>query len=252
MAEKVKISVVILAAGQGKRMNNPDLPKVLVNLDNKPLLGYVLDEIEPLAPVITVIIIGHQKELVRDYCNSFYEDIEFAIQQRQLGTGHAVAQAQENLVNFNGDVLILAGDVPLLTTDTLNKFIDLHESNNSQLSVLSAIAPNPTGYGRIVRSENGDFTKITEHKDASEEILKIDEINSGIFLVNSELLFSLLAEVGNSNAQAEYYLTDIVQLAVLRNIKVYAFNCAEFDELQGVNSPEDLEKAALALNRLKN
>lgn len=252
MAEKVNISVIILAAGQGKRMKNPELPKVLVNLENKPLLGYVINAINPLGAENIVIIIGHQREKVRDYCNRFYENIEFAIQDQQLGTGHAVNQAKDILDNFKGNVLILAGDVPLLTTNTLLKFIGLHKQHNSKLSVLSAIAPNPTGYGRIVRTDNGDFRAITEHKDASEEILKIDEINSGIFLVDSQLLFRLLSEVGNNNAQGEYYLTDIVQQAARKQIGVFAFNCAEFDELQGVNSPEDLEKAALALDKLNN
>lgn len=248
MEEKSNISVIILAAGQGKRMNNPDLPKVLVNLGDKPMLSYVLDSVNDLNPDQIIIVIGHKREKVRDFCNRFYENISFAIQEQQLGTGHAVDQAREYLHNFTGDVLILAGDVPLLKSDTLNKFIDLHVKSYSQLSVLSTIATNPKGYGRIVRNSTGLFIKITEHKDADTEVLKIHEINSGIFLVNSRILFDLLSKIDNKNAQGEYYLTDIVDLAVASGINVNAFNCAEYDELQGINSPEDLEKAELALN----
>lgn len=250
MQQSTDLSVIILAAGQGKRMKNPDLPKVLVNLAEKPLLGHVLDKVQELKPTKTVIIIGHKREKIRDFCNRHYNWVEFAIQEEQLGTGHAVDQAAENLSDFAGDVLILAGDVPLLTSETLQKFSKLHSDNESKLSVLSTTAPDPTGYGRIVRDENGSFANITEHKDADEEIRKIDEINSGIFLVDSELLFKSLSQVNNQNAQGEYYLTDIVDIVRNQGIDVFAFNAADFDELQGVNSPEDLEKAEITYKRL--
>jgi lactoylglutathione lyase len=243
MEAQIKTAVVILAAGQGKRMKNPDLPKVLVSLAEKPLLGHVLDKVESLDPDKTIIVIGHKREKVRDFCNRHYEWCEFAIQEEQLGTGHAVDQARDELLDFDGNVLILAGDVPLLTFETISKFIQHHKDNNSVLSVLSTSAPDPTGYGRIVRNENGDFINITEHKDATDEIRKINEINSGVFLVDSKILFTSLSEVNNENAQGEYYLTDIVDIVRNKDMQVHAFNVADFDELQGVNSPEDLKKA---------
>ena len=251
MQQQTDIAVVILAAGQGKRMKNPELPKVLVSLNDKPLLGYVLDSVKQLEPSKTVIIIGHKREKVRDFCNRHYSNIEFAIQEEQLGTGHAVDQARENLADFSGDVLILAGDVPLLTYNTLLKFSELHNNAASKLSVMTTTAPDPKGYGRIVRDADNNFMRITEHKDADEATLKIDEINSGVFLADAKILFDALAKLSNNNAQGEYYLTDIIEIAREEGIIVNAFNCAAYEELQGVNSPEDLDRAEKAYNRLK-
>ena len=163
MQQQTDIAVVILAAGQGKRMKNPELPKVLVSLNDKPLLGYVLDSVKKLEPSKTVIIIGHKREKVRDFCNRHYSNIEFAIQEEQLGTGHAVDQARENLADFSGDVLILAGDVPLLTYNTLLKFSELHNNAASKLSVMTTTAPDPKGYGRIVRDADNNFMRILIH-----------------------------------------------------------------------------------------
>lgn len=236
-----KLSVIVLAAGQGKRMKNPELPKVMVELAGKPLLAYVLDAVDEIKPEKTVLVIGHKKEkIIEAYKNK--EGIEFAVQEEQLGTGHAVMSAQENLRDFSGMTLILLGDVPLLKASTLKKFIDGHLENNAKLSVMSAIAPDPTGYGRIVRDENNDFIKITEHKDATDEIRKIDEINSGIFLVDNQKLFASLDRINNTNAQKEYYLTDIVEIMRNDGDKLSAVAAAEYNELRGINSPENLKE----------
>lgn len=169
-----KTSIVILAAGKGKRMNNPDYPKVLAEINEKPLIYYVLSQINNLEIDKTVVVVGHKSELVIDYINnSEFKNIEFAFQNEQLGTGHAVMQAQDNFQNYDREILILAGDVPLLKAETLRKFINLHNEVNSDVSVLSTIAPNPSGYGRIVRDCDNNFLKIVEHKDASEEIKKL-------------------------------------------------------------------------------
>lgn len=239
-----KLSVVILAAGEGKRMKNPNLPKVLAPLKSKPLIGHVLHTALELSPEKIVLIIGHLKEAVIDYIKGMEsKTIEYAVQERQLGTGHAVAQAEHALTNYEGNVLILCGDVPLLSQKTLRRFIEEHAQANSDLSVLSADAPDPKGYGRIVRNDNGDFIKITEEKDASDQEKKITEFNSGVFFVKSGLLFDALRQVSNDNAQGEYYLTDIVDIARNRGNSTHAFKLADFDELQGVNSPEDLKRA---------
>ena len=142
------ISVVILAAGKGKRMNNPDLPKVLAELNGKPLIQYVLNQIEQIYPEKVVTIVGHQKEQVVKFIENLnLPNHTFAEQIEQLGTGHAVIQTQDELKDFKGDVLILCGDVPLLQFHTLNHFISIHQETNSDLSVLSAITINPYGYG---------------------------------------------------------------------------------------------------------
>ena len=243
MNEKRAISVVILAAGQGKRMNNPDLPKVLTELGNTPLISYVIKLSQKLDAKQIVAIIGHKKELVEKYLSDEFPSVEYAYQLMQLGTGHAVMQSAPKIEDFNGDVLILCGDVTLLREKTLENFIAKHQESNSDLSVLTSISESPTGYGRIVRNADKVFYKITEEKDASDEVKQIKEINSGIFLVNSKLLFDALGKISNTNAQGEYYLTDIVEVFVNENRKCSGFAGVSFDEMQGINSPEDLLRA---------
>jgi bifunctional UDP-N-acetylglucosamine pyrophosphorylase/glucosamine-1-phosphate N-acetyltransferase len=245
-----EIAALILAAGKGKRMRRDDIPKVLVPLADKPLLEHVINTVKRISVEKIVIIVGHRKEKVIEYFSGISNKIEFAHQDEQLGTGHAVMMAKDNLIDFKGDVLILAGDVPLLTTDTIESFINEHHKNKSQISVLSTTAANPTGYGRIVRDEKGSFIRITEEKDANDEIRKIDEINSGIFLVDSIKLFEYLSQLSNDNAQKEYYLTDIIEIAKKKNTNVFAFNLAKYEELQGINSPEDLKKAEEVYNNI--
>lgn len=242
--KKKSLAVVILAAGQGKRMKNPKLPKVLVPLSGKPLLEYVLEQVVQLTPDKTVIIVGHQKEQVKEFVlKKRYTNTYFAEQSEQLGTGHAVAQTEETLKDFKGDILILCGDVPLLTSESLKKFINAHYYDNSDLSVLSTMTANPTGYGRIVRDIKGNFIKITEEKDCLESERTIKEINSGVYMVRARKLYSALEQVSNNNAQGEYYLTDIVSIIREENNRVQAVAAAEFDELLGVNSLDDLEAA---------
>lgn len=244
-----KIAILILAAGKGKRMKS-DLPKVLAKLADKPLIQHVIETTQHVSPDKTILIVGHKKEDVISFVDSLnLANIEYAVQSEQLGTGHAVMMAEDNLKEFDGEVLILAGDVPLLSTSTINNFIKIHNDNEAIVSVLSTIAPEPTGYGRIVRDDNGNFTKITEEKDADEKIKKIDEINSGIFLVNSKKLFDSLHKIENNNAQKEYYLTDIIEILKNQNIPVYAHNLAKFDELQGINSQDDLKRAEMIYNK---
>lgn len=240
-----KLSVLILAAGKGTRMNNPNIPKVLAELNGKPLIAYVLETSSKIQPESVNVIVGYHKEQVVEYINSLdYTNIQYVEQNEQLGTGHAVVQAKHLYEGIDSGVLILSGDVPLLTADSLTRFIEQHNANDATLSVLSAETENPTGYGRIVRDDNGEFVRIVEEKDASDAIKAIKEINSGIYYVNSDILFESLDKVRNTNAQAEYYLTDIVEIIKTSNMKVSATLSATFEEIQGINTTEQLEKLA--------
>lgn len=244
------ISVVILAAGKGKRMNNPNLPKVLAPLRGKTLLYYVLQSAIMIGSESTAVIVGHQKEMVIDYCKSLdIDNIEFAEQKEQLGTGHAVAQAKSIFENYEGNILILCGDVPLLRASTLSNFIREHNKIQSSVSVLTAKASNPFGYGRIIRDYNGNFIKITEEKDADEIQKTVDEINSGVYCIDSKDLFLSLDSISNNNSQGEYYLTDIIEILRNQGKKASGFCIAEFDELQGVNSPEQLANIDLDFDK---
>ena len=248
----MKLTVAILAAGKGTRMNVPDLPKVLVPMNDKPLLEYVLETIENLNSSKTVVILGHEKEKVKQFISqNNFSNIETVLQEPQLGTGHAVDQTRNELKDSNSDVMILCGDVPLLTLDTLNSFIEYHNVNESSLTVLSAIAPNPMGYGRIIRDQARNFVRIVEQKDANEEEKAVNEINSGTYLVKSDLLFSALERVNNSNSQGEYYLTDIVEIIKNDGFKVMAYPTSNIDEIQGINSIEDLKIAEEKINSSK-
>ncbi len=236
-------AVVILAAGKGKRMKDPEMPKVLVELAGKPLLGYVLEQAVKLNPEKIVVVVGHGKEKVIDYVNSFeLDNVDFVEQEHQLGTGHATMQAGPKVCGYEGETLVLCGDVPFLSAETLQNFISQHREDDSDVSVLTATAPDPAGYGRILRDDNGSFQAIVEDKDAAEEQKNIDEINSGVFFVKTNLLFASLKSVSNNNAQQEYYLTDIVDI-LKEDSSVNAYKAASFDELMGVNSPDQLKEA---------
>lgn len=239
------LNVVILAAGKGKRMNNPDLPKVLNKINDKPLIYYVITTAHKLNANQIVVVIGHQGELVKDYIKSVFDSnkIIFVIQEQQLGTGHAVLVTEQNIDKTNSYTLILAGDVPNISAKTLNEFIEKSIINQNDISVLSSNADNPYGYGRIIRNNNNHIIKIQEHKDCNEQELSIKEINSGILLAKTNILFKLLNLIKPNNNQNEYYLTDIVELGIINNLKVDAYGIANFNEIQGINTIEELKKA---------
>jgi UDP-N-acetylglucosamine diphosphorylase/glucosamine-1-phosphate N-acetyltransferase len=243
-----EIAVVILAAGKGTRMAHDTLPKVLVSLCGKPLLDYVLETTQSIQPAKIIAVVGYLKDKIFDFCETNYPNVQFAIQEHQLGTGHAISQAEGLLNNFSGDVLILAGDVPLISNNTIEKFIIAHTLDGNTLSVLSTKTDNPFGYGRIVRDNDSSFLKIVEQKDANDTEKAITEINSGVYLVKSDKLFYALRQLKNNNSQGEFYLTDIVQILRNESYKTSAYCLAEFAELQGINSQEDLSKVEAFLN----
>ena len=242
----MKLATVILAAGKGKRMKDPDKSKVMYELSGKPLIEYVVELALKIDSGKVVIIVGHQKESVIDFINKKFanelDKIKFAHQDEQLGTGHAIMQTSEELDNINGDVLILSGDVPLLRYDTLEKFISFHFDNKFKASLLSAIFEDPFGYGRIIRDADGKFIGIKEENDSDTNEKKIKEINSGIYLVESEDLFNALKTLRTDNAQGEYYLTDIFKFFKNNNSNIGAVPVENNIEIEGINTVEQLQE----------
>lgn len=235
------LAVVILAAGKGTRMKSLEKPKVMFPVAGKPMIGHVIEQANALSPEKIICITGYLREQVEEFCQKeFGNQVSFALQAEQLGTGHAVSQTAPLLDTFEGNVLILSGDVPLLTPNTLKSFVEFHQNHNSTCSVLSVVAENPFGYGRIIRDANGNFTKITEQKDASPEEALVNEVNSGIYIVSANELFKALSLVQNTNSQGEYYLTDIISILRHQGKTVTAWICPNFDEVQGVNTIEQL------------
>lgn len=221
-----------------------DLPKVFHDLGGQPMLAYVIETVKKLNPAKILIVVGHKKELIIDYFKD--SKVEFVVQTEQLGTGHAVMQAKDSLQNFDGNVLVLAGDVPLLSLQTLQDLVKFHGQHKAAVTDLTAELPDAGSYGRIIREADGELVKIVEKKDASAEELKIKEFNSGTFCFDKKALFEALAEVKAENAQKEYYLTDTVEICKNKGLPVYAFKTNNASEVLGVNTKEQL----LELERL--
>ncbi|PYC29468.1 bifunctional N-acetylglucosamine-1-phosphate uridyltransferase/glucosamine-1-phosphate acetyltransferase [Aquipseudomonas alcaligenes] len=224
----MSLDIVILAAGQGTRMRSA-LPKVLHPVAGKPMLGHVIDTARQLAPRKIHVVIGHGAELVRERLAA--DDIQFVLQAEQLGTGHAVAQA---LPALSADkVLILYGDVPLTRVETLARLLE--QAGDNQLGLLTVNLADPTGYGRIIRNEAGVVQAIVEHKDASEAQRAIREGNTGILAVPGKRLGDWLGRLSNSNAQGEYYLTDVIAMAVADGLIVATETAQDEMEVLGAN-----------------
>ena len=227
------VNVVILAAGQGKRMRSA-LPKVLHALAGKSLLDHVIAAARALGPARICVVYGHGGEQVRNAQRA--DDLLFVKQEPQLGTGHALQQALPH-VDLRLDTLVLFGDVPLLSPQTLSGLI---EGRAGRLRVLTAVLDNPHGYGRIVRNAAGAITGIVEERDASARQRRIREINTGVMLLPGKRLAAWLAKLSNRNAQGEYYLTDVVALALKDRVKVESSAAADPSEILGVNSMQQL------------
>ncbi|HIC96498.1 TPA: bifunctional N-acetylglucosamine-1-phosphate uridyltransferase/glucosamine-1-phosphate acetyltransferase [Candidatus Bipolaricaulota bacterium] len=243
------MSLLILAAGKGKRMRSAKV-KVLHELCGRPLLEYLLEAVAPLEAVRTVVVIGHQGERVRERFEG--RGLTFVEQREQLGTGHAALQAYPILADRGGEILILPGDLPLLRGDLLQEFLLFHRGHRGRLSLLTMELEDPQGYGRIVRDPQGDILRIVEEKDATEEERSIREVNSGIYLVrNDELLWEALRGLEAANLQGEYYLPDIISSYRARGERVRALMAADGEELLGINSRADLLRAEAILQRRK-
>jgi UDP-N-acetylglucosamine pyrophosphorylase len=238
-----------MAAGKGTRMKS-DLAKVLHQIHNRPMVHFVIDQARKVGSEKIILIIGHQKEEVRVACNNM--QVDFVVQEPQLGTGHAVMMAGDFLFTYTGDVLVLSGDVPLLTTDTIHHLVETHQQNNAIATLLTSELDDPTGYGRVIRDHTGRVIKIVEQKDARPEELKIKEINVGIYMFKPKELYLTLKQINNNNAQGEYYLPDVVKLYVDRGEKVVAQLTANFNETRGINTVEQLQEAETILSQRSN
>ena len=223
-------------------MQDPTKPKVLYPIAGEPMLGHVLLTCKTLESQRTIVIIGYGRDQVAEYLTQKFPSVQIAVQEEQLGTGHAIQQTEGALQGFDGDVLILSGDVPLLSRKTIDNLLEVHRTQNARATVLAVRMDDPSGYGRIVRTSGGNLDKIVEDKDATESVRAIKEINSGIYVFDIGTLFSVLKHVDRKNAQGEYYLTDTFALIIAQfgHASVAVAITEDQLEVSGVNTKEQL------------
>lgn len=236
-----KLGVIILAAGKGTRMKSK-MPKVLFKIAGKPMLFYPISVAKKLRTQKIVVVVGYEKEQIINEMNGV-KGIRFVTQKEQLGTGNAVLSAEKEFRNFRASILILSGDIPLVTVETLKKFIEKHQRSGATVSLISTNVDNPYGYGRIIRDESGRPWEIVEEVDAAASEKAINEINAGIYLVDSDFLFRALKNLSRSNKQGEYYLPQIVSHAYAKGRKIDVFAINEMDDVFGVNNRLELSDA---------
>lgn len=243
------IKSIILAAGKGTRMKS-EKSKVLHKIFDTTLLGYVLNAVNETDIIEeSIVIVGHQAEEVSNFVSTNYQNAKTILQSKQLGTGHAVSMACKDLENFDGEVIILCGDTPLITAKTIKDFIKYHKSNHSDITVMSAIFDNPTNYGRIIRNLDKTLKAIIEEKDATIEEKAIQEVNAGIYCINWQKVKQAFCELKSNNSQGEYYLTDIIAWGVKKQLHVNAYTLKENSEILGINSKVQLAEASKILNQ---
>ncbi|KPA19234.1 bifunctional N-acetylglucosamine-1-phosphate uridyltransferase/glucosamine-1-phosphate acetyltransferase [Candidatus Magnetomorum sp. HK-1] len=234
------ISIIILAAGKGKRMKSSKA-KVLHDICEKPMILYVLDAAKKVTSNI-VIVVGHQAAEVKKIIEKKYTDVLFAIQKEQLGTGHAVQCALPLVSSEIEDIVVLCGDVPLISSQKVNDLIYLHKKEENDVTVMAVEQENPYGYGRIVLDKNGYIEKIVEEADATDEQKKIKNVNSGIYCISCSMMNDVLTDITNNNAQKEFYLTDIVPIGIEKNYKIGVMLNQDADDVLGINTIEQLQK----------
>jgi bifunctional UDP-N-acetylglucosamine pyrophosphorylase/glucosamine-1-phosphate N-acetyltransferase len=238
---------VILAAGKGTRMKST-LPKVLHTLNGKSMIEHVLDSACASGINRITVVVGYGKDLVIDCVNSWTKnlnqqvEISFSLQEEQKGTGHAVMVAEENLKNSAKYVVVLLGDVPLLKSETIKETMHYMINKNCDALVMSTILENATGYGRIIRDQYQQITSIREEKDATETEKKIQEINTGLFIFNNDVLWNYMSKLESKNSQNEYYLTDLIEIIQKDHNKVEAFLCNDMNQFRGVNEVSTLQQ----------
>ena len=239
---------VILAAGMGTRMKSK-MPKVLHTVCGKPLSKWVIDASKAAGADKVCAVVGHKAETVKEVLGNV---CEFALQAEQKGTGHAVMQAIDVIKNSKGEVVILNGDTPLITAETINKAIEYHKNNGNQATVITAILDDATGYGRIVRDNDGSVLKIVEQKDASKEEKKINEVNSGMYVFDAQSLVYALDKITPNNAQGEYYLTDTLEILLSAGKKIGGYAISDNDEIRGINDRVQLNEAEKIMQKRIN
>lgn len=241
------VTVIVLAAGGGTRMKSKTM-KVLHPVAGRSMIGHVLKAVQALEPEKIVAVVGHQREQVGPHIASIVPDVVLAVQETQDGTGHAVRVAVEAAGATTGTVLVSAGDTPMLQGESLREFVAEHQASGRAVSILSGHVPNPFGYGRIVRDAAGSVTAIVEEKDASDEQRRIDEINSGILAFDAAFLVGALPRLTNDNANAEYYLTDTVKIALADGLGVGAHPVSDVSQTEGANDRAQLSELGRAMN----
>lgn len=248
------IFAVVLAAGQGTRMKSK-LYKVLHPVCGKPMVEHVIDHISSLNVERVVTVVGHGAELVKETLGN---KSEYVLQEEQLGTAHAVQQAEPILSGLSGTTLVICGDTPLIRPETMQALLDQHASQNAKATILTAVTDDPTGYGRILRDEHGQVSQIVEQKDATSEQQLVKEINTGTYCFDNEALFEALKLVKNENAQGEFYLPDVIEILQKQGETVAAYVTENFDETLGVNDrfalsqAEELMRARINERHMRN
>jgi bifunctional UDP-N-acetylglucosamine pyrophosphorylase/glucosamine-1-phosphate N-acetyltransferase len=245
------LSVIILAAGKGKRMKS-ETPKVLHKLCGKPMIYYILKQVQSLDPKNIFIVIGHKKEDVRKYIADDFPSVKTVDQDKQAGTAHAVMMAARYFDEMGSNILVLSGDSPLITSQTLRSLTKLRQKEDLSVSILTSIADNPHGYGRIIKDKQGKVLKIVEEKDASQEEKKIDEVNSSIYCFKKDLLVENINDIGTGNSQGEHYLTDIVEMFIDKGEKVETYIAPDHFEASGINDRVQLASAEEILQQRIN
>ncbi len=236
---------IILAGGEGKRMKS-DKPKTLSEVLGKPMLWWVMSALKKAGIDDICVVKGFKKECIEEYLSTLDFEVESVFQAERLGTGHAVMMAKDFLASHDGNVVILNGDAPFMTAETIEKSLEQHIASGAAATVISARVDDPTGYGRIVRDDSGNLKAIVEHKDADEATRAIDEVNSGGYWFDCQLLLSVLDRIKSDNAAGEYYLPDAIALLLSDGKTVGAYTAECSDAVLGANDPAQLEE----LNRI--
>ncbi|MFC4558553.1 bifunctional UDP-N-acetylglucosamine diphosphorylase/glucosamine-1-phosphate N-acetyltransferase GlmU [Virgibacillus kekensis] len=239
---------IILAAGQGTRMKSK-LYKVLHPVLGRPMVQHVMEQLKAVQLNEMVTVVGHGAEKVAEHIG---DQSKLVIQEEQLGTGHAVIQAEELLKDKEGTTIVVCGDTPLIKGETYQALFEDHEKTGAKATILTAKAPNPTGYGRVIRNAENEVERIVEHKDANEAELLVEEINTGTYCFDNKALFSALQQVSNDNAQGEYYLPDVIGILRNKGEKISASVTGDFEETLGVNDRVALAQAEMTLKKRIN
>lgn len=242
-----KYAAVILAAGKGTRMNEgvaSPIPKVMFELNGKPVIDWAVESIRAVDISRIVLVVGYKKEMIQDY---FGGKVEYAFQDEQLGTGHAVAQAKLLLGNQSEQVIVFYGDCPLYHPESIKRLMNMHDVQHATISMLTAISEDPTGYGRVFRNELGHVSDIIEHKDCTLEQLECKEWNPGFYIFDANWLWENIDNLSADNAQKEYYLTDLIKIAKDQGKRVCATPVTEESEALGINNLDQLKEAEQVL-----
>ena len=233
------LAVIILAAGKGTRMQN-SLAKVLIPVAGKPTLEFILNATATLNPSRTVVVVGHQAARVQQIFSN--RDLEFVLQKEQLGTGHAARQTEQKLADFQGCILVLCGDMPLIRTETLQRLLHEYKKSKAKCTILTLKSKAKKDFGRIIRDGQGSFLKIVEYGELTDEEKEVDEFNSGVYCFDKELFFKALASTDDDNIQKEYYLTNTLEYSVKIGCPVVSVQTEDADEIIGMNTPGDLQR----------